>query len=185
MAWPWLGLLMPARAIRPEDREELLRSLRLCYWRTLNTLDGTLSSNSLTARQYLLLKALEEFGPLHAQELCRRLFVTPADVTGLSDRLVKKELIRRRRGSDDRRRVILEITETGRRSLSEARRRRDKVVDSMIRAMPPAEFKALMRGLGRILEVTSQARQAVAEDLGEGETGRGPSGPLPPDGAVG
>ncbi len=138
--------------ISPQDREALLMYLRLCYWRTLNRLDDVLGGMDLTARQFLILKALEENGPCNARSLCTMLSVTPADVTGLSTRLEHKRFVRRVRSMEDRRRVILEITDTGRKALDHAGRKRDKLVDSLISSMPASDFRTLLRGLEQMLE---------------------------------
>ncbi|MDE1820476.1 MAG: MarR family transcriptional regulator [Euryarchaeota archaeon] len=146
---------MPNSEITPEDREALLRNLRLCYWRTLNRLDETMAGIDLTARQFLFLKALEEDGPSNARKLCEVLFVTPADVTGLSSRLERKGYVRRVRSVEDRRRVILEITGPGRKALEQARRLRDRLVDSLISSMPFHDFRQMIDGLGTILRTLS------------------------------
>lgn len=153
---------MASARVRSVDREELLRHLRLCYWRTLNRLDEELEDCSLTARQYLLLKAVDEEGPLNARAICQKLLVTPADVTGLANRLERKKFLQRIRSIEDRRRVILEITPSGRKALLRARRQRDRLVDSMIHAVPATEFRATMRGLGKLLHAldASMGRRA-------------------------
>lgn len=130
--------------------------LRLCYWRTLNRLDEVLGSLDLTARQYLFLKALEENGPCSSRAVCDLLSVTPADVTGLSTRLERKRFVHRVRSMEDRRRVILEVTDSGRKALEQARKKREKLVDSLIGSMSPGDFRITLKGLEKMLQVVSQ-----------------------------
>jgi DNA-binding MarR family transcriptional regulator len=141
---------LTGRNIAPEDREALLRQVRLSYWRILKRLDKVLERSSLSARQYLILSALRQDGPTSARKLGEKLAVTPADVTGLTSRLERKALIRRVRSESDRRLVILELTDAGSRAVEAAARDRDELVDSMISSMSPNEFRMMLRGLARL-----------------------------------
>ncbi len=118
----------------------------------------------LTARQYLLLKALDEQGPLGSRTICETLLVTPADVTGLSTRLERKHYVHRIRSLEDRRRVTLEITDSGRKALENAGKKRDRVVDSLIQSMTPLEFRMTLKGMGRMLSVLGPGSPSKAAD---------------------
>ena len=156
---------MSDRTIEPEDREALLRGVRLSYWKILKRLDKTLESSSLSARQYLLLDALGTNGPMNARRLGEALAVTPADVTGLTARLERKGLVRRLRSESDRRLVILELTDAGAKAVEAARRDRDRLVDSLITSMTPNEFRMMLRGLSRIIGSAGPGTELAPPDV--------------------
>jgi MarR family transcriptional regulator, organic hydroperoxide resistance regulator len=68
----------------------------------------------LSNPQCLVLKAIDANGPSSLASMSRYLNVTPANMTGLVDRLEKKGLVRRTRKIGDRRVTIVELTDKGR-----------------------------------------------------------------------
>ena len=52
-------------------------------------------------------------GPISSAELSRKLYVTPANITGIIDRLEKKGLVERTRKDGDRRIALITLTESG------------------------------------------------------------------------
>src|SRR5215208_6764811 len=67
---------------------------------------------SLSLRQYAALNGIRE-GASSPGELARLWQVTPAVITGIIDRLERRELVRREPDPDDRRRLRLALTDTG------------------------------------------------------------------------
>jgi len=63
--------------------------------------------------QNLVMRNLKTYGPLSSAELSRKMFVTPANMTGIIDRLEAKGLVRRERKPSDRRVVLITMTEAG------------------------------------------------------------------------
>ena len=67
----------------------------------------------LTGPQSAVLRTLVKDGPLSSASLSRRLYVTPANITGIIDRLEKKGLVERTRKKGDRRVGLVRLTESG------------------------------------------------------------------------
>ena len=67
----------------------------------------------LTGPQSEALRTLKDEGPMSSAALSRRLYVTPSNVTGIIDRLEKKELVERIRKPRDRRISLISLTEKG------------------------------------------------------------------------
>ena len=67
----------------------------------------------LTPAQGAVLRSLVLCGPSSSADLSRSLYVTPANITGIVDRLEKKGLVVRNRQRDDRRIILLTLTEEG------------------------------------------------------------------------
>jgi DNA-binding MarR family transcriptional regulator len=69
--------------------------------------------HDLTGPQSSVLRTLDKYGPLSSASLSRRLYVTPSNVTGIIDRLEKKDLVKRARKEGDRRVALITLTEKG------------------------------------------------------------------------
>ena len=69
----------------------------------------------LTGSQSGVLRTIFNHGPLSSADLSRRMFVTPSNITGIIDRLEKKGLVERIRRREDRRIVLITLTEDGER----------------------------------------------------------------------
>lgn len=68
----------------------------------------------ITGPQSLVIKSLCEASiPLSPVKLSRQLNVTPANITGIIDRLEEKGLVKRTRQKDDRRTIMIELTPKG------------------------------------------------------------------------
>ena len=78
-----------------------------------------LAPMELSLQQYRALALLAE-GPAGATRLAERLTVSPPSVTAVIDGLVARRLVARTPDPDDRRRLSLALTKTGRRLLLEA-----------------------------------------------------------------
>ncbi|MFO7884114.1 MAG: MarR family transcriptional regulator [Desulfobacteraceae bacterium] len=88
------------------------------YIRKLNHVIHTGLSKSgqpygLTGSQCRLLRVLSDFGDLSSAQLSRKLYVTPANITGIIDRLEKKELVKRLMKQKDRRISHISLSEKG------------------------------------------------------------------------
>ena len=134
------------------DIEHLMRHLRLSYWKVLNHLDEELERSGLTTRQLLFLRTLAEKGPCNSRTVCEALHVTPADVTGLADRLQARRFIKRIRGRGDRRQVILEMTDKGRAALQTGSRLRRDLVTWIFADLTPRELKVTLKSLGKVVD---------------------------------
>lgn len=72
------------------------------------------TETSLTGPQLWVVKMLEESSPMKVSDLARRMYLNPATMVGLLDRLEAKGLVRRARSEQDRRVVLIDLTEQGR-----------------------------------------------------------------------
>lgn len=68
----------------------------------------------LTETQSDVLRTLLVYGAMSSADLSRTLYVTPANITGVIDRLEKKGLVERIRQQLDRRVALITLTEPGR-----------------------------------------------------------------------
>lgn len=118
---------------------------------------------SLTGTQLWVVKILKETAPMKVSDLARRMYLHPATMVGLLDRLETKGLLKRTRCEKDRRVVFIDLTEQGR----ELEVNSPEVVQSLLvnglEATGAKELKLISEGLRRI--VTILGAQDVAPKL--------------------
>ena len=73
-----------------------------------------IENRPLSRSQFVVLKLLKEQGPQKISDLSRELKVTLSAITNLSEKLIEKSYVERKRCEDDRRVVRLFITPKGR-----------------------------------------------------------------------
>ena len=67
----------------------------------------------LTGPQSAVLRNLFNSGPMSSADLSRTLYVTPSNITGIIDRLEKKQFVERIKKQGDRRVALITLTEPG------------------------------------------------------------------------
>jgi DNA-binding MarR family transcriptional regulator len=92
-----------------------------------------------------VLAALADFGPSSQRDLGARLRQDPSDVVSLLDDLQRRDLVRRERDPDDRRRHRVSITAAGRRALATAQRAVARREDVLLAALDDRERAELHR----------------------------------------
>jgi len=99
------------RGATPEIIDNLRRIFQAIneYSRTAEKTTG------LTGPQLWALKILDSASPIRVSDLAQRMYLRPATVVGILDRLEMKGLVSRTRSTEDRRAVDLTLTETGKR----------------------------------------------------------------------
>jgi DNA-binding MarR family transcriptional regulator len=76
--------------------------------------------HGITTPQLLILKQIENEAVITVSQLAKRISLKQATVTDILNRLEKKGLVRRKRDTSDRRRVLIEETDAGRQLLAAA-----------------------------------------------------------------
>jgi DNA-binding MarR family transcriptional regulator len=101
-----------------------------------------------------------ENGPRTVTQLAEQEGVAQPTVTNIITRLEKLSLVARRRGTDDGRKVLVELTPTGRKQLKETRARHSLALREQLEALPDSELQELVRA--------SNALQRLIERLQDG-----------------
>ncbi len=109
----------------------------------------------LTGSQLWVVKMLDGASPMKVSELARRMYLHPATMVGVLDRLEAKGLVQRTRSSDDRRVVHIFITDQGR---------------ELIQSSPEMTQGLLVKGLETLTEkkvmIISEGLQQIVGMLG-------------------
>ncbi|MBE3570894.1 MAG: MarR family transcriptional regulator [Bacillales bacterium] len=95
---------------------ELEQLLRRSYRMVKNELRNC-TGQYLNSTEFIVLKVIHEYGPLKASDISKTIEVSASHITAITDSLVEKGFITRKRSDIDRRRVELEITEKGKEML--------------------------------------------------------------------
>lgn len=98
---------------RVKETSEVIDNLRRLFQAVNGYAASSLQSTGLTGPQLWALKILARNAPLRLSELSRQMYLRPATVVGIIDRLEMKGLVTRTRSMKDRRAVDLVLSEKG------------------------------------------------------------------------
>jgi len=107
-------------------------------------------AHGLTPRQFAAMARLAEAGATSQNQLGRLVAMDVATVKGVADRLRKRGLIAAVPDPQDRRRVMLDLTDEGRRLIAEAVEAGREITQATLEPLSPEErktFLALLRKL--------------------------------------
>lgn len=113
----------------------------------------------LTLPQYRALFAVDRWGPCSAGGLAERLRVHTSSVTRVSDRLVRAGYLTRETNPDNRREVVLGITDEGRRHVTAVLDVRAAEVRRILLALPAGARADLARIAPIVAEADQRSRQ--------------------------
>jgi DNA-binding MarR family transcriptional regulator len=110
----------------------------------------------VTLPQYRALVVLASRGPQRVVDISTELNVNPSTGTRMCDRLVRKGLVRRYRGSRDRREVRLSLTPAGRDLVREVTRRRRDELERIVDKLPAKWHQAATQALRTLADSTGE-----------------------------
>ena len=97
-----------------------LRALRRILRATDRVTKSLATTTGTTPSQLLVLQEIEQRGEATPSAIASALQFGQPTVTSIVDRLVASELVTRRRSAEDRRQILLQVTDTGREVLDAA-----------------------------------------------------------------
>lgn len=114
------------------------------------------TSLDLTPERWRVLAALAAEPGQSMTALSRASVLPPASLTRHVDRLVAHGLVVRTHHTDDRRRVVADLTDTGRQAWAKVQAGEDQVAQALREAMGPERFDALLVGFRAASEALAQ-----------------------------
>ena len=146
------------------------RSLPMMLYRTLDAVmpefRAIFAEFELTEPQWRVLRVLWEHDGASVVELARVTLVAAPSLVGVLDRLQQAELIERRPGATDRRRVRVFLRPRGRGLEKRVRPLVEAAYARLERALTPAEWRALYDALDRLIDVrTGEAAQEASRGV--------------------
>jgi DNA-binding MarR family transcriptional regulator len=132
----------PFRSIQEQVVINLMRTTRAVEESWIQYLKRT---EGISQSQYNILRILRGARPnaLKISEISDRMITRDPDVTRLIDRLIKQGLVRRERGTDDRRVVLVEITAQGLAMLTRLDDPAGDYTDGAMAGLKPQQLRTL------------------------------------------
>lgn len=98
----------------------------------------------MSLRQCLVLADIERYGRHHPEGipmnlLAKRVGMTPSAASHMVDTLVRLEMVQRRSSEEDRRAVLVSVTEYSRRITELVERGKDAAVEELLKVLTPEE----------------------------------------------
>jgi DNA-binding MarR family transcriptional regulator len=151
------------RAAPPPRLGDVLEFMRL-IWALDHALDTTskrmMASVGVTGPQRLVIRIVSRFPGITAGQIAELLHVHPSTLTRIVKLLERRDLLRRRADPRDGRRVILGLTEAGRRIETSAAGTVEAAVRRVLSETPPAHLDRTREVLDRLTRVLSEQRHA-------------------------
>ena len=107
----------------------------------------------ITAPQLICLYSLAQHGNMTLSDLAKEVNLGTSTVNGIVDRLEEKQYLTRTRSSNDRRKVILSITESGHKITRQAPMLLQDRLSASLRSLPELEQATITLSLERIVEL--------------------------------
>ena len=118
----------------------------------------------ITVAQSHLLVFINEKGQITMSELARAMGVTSGAATGLITRLVRRRLITRSYGKEDRRNVVVKLTPQAKALVNSVLAIRKKRLKRVLSVITPEEQKAFRRVLKKVLAVLTKEHVSVKDE---------------------
>lgn len=120
---------------------------------------------NLTTSQLLVLQTMAEEGEMTVGEIAAKVSLAQASVTSIIDRLQGMSLVYRERGSTDKRKVFVKLTEAGSTLLDKAPTALHDRFSDAFRELEPWEQSMIVAVLGRVASMMDADRIQVAPVL--------------------
>jgi len=114
----------------------------------------------LTTSQLQILAVIDDSGQpeVSMSEMARDLAVTMPSVTGLVDQLIRRGLASRRHDDKDRRRVLVSLTDVGRKALADVREAMVDIVARLLEGISEEDRESLVIAAERIHALSLEIR---------------------------
>lgn len=129
-----------------------------------HTLDAWMGIN-LTVPQIKSLFFIANEGTTNFTRLASALGVTPANVTGIIERLVEQGLVSRQENPDNRRSLTLQVTEKGENTIANLRERRAGRTTQILAHLSVPELNVVLHGFRFFVEAAGTAEKAGGETV--------------------
>jgi DNA-binding MarR family transcriptional regulator len=141
--------------------DDALNSHRVVHRALLNAKSNRWRDIDITMQQLRAIYLLRDEGEMTVGRLAEMFDMGLPAASLLADRLVRAGLVIRRADASDRRRVLLSLSRTGDRLVSELREGSQALLRRWLSTLSPEDLDALSRGWQALAEVASRHGQAL------------------------
>lgn len=107
----------------------------------------------ITGPQLWTIKTIAENSPINVKDLAARIFLHPATVVGIIDRLESKGLVKRTRSNEDRRNVEIDLTDSGRELVDRSPEVAQGLLITGLKSLTSRELENLAEGLEKLVNI--------------------------------
>ncbi|MHC4600759.1 MAG: MarR family winged helix-turn-helix transcriptional regulator [Planctomycetota bacterium] len=128
---------------------DVMRRLAHHHNRALSFSD---SDPDLTRAQMATVVQIGREGETTMGSLAEGLGIAPGSLTGVVDRLIEKDLVKRERDQTDRRRVVVALSPEGKKVFSRFQERTSRFADTLFSLLDPEESGTLVQLMERLVD---------------------------------
>jgi len=139
--------------VRPVIVSEVIDDIRRIFQVIKEKSKKVEAETQLTGSQLWVIKILSESPSIKVSELASRMYLHPATMVGLLDRLESKGLVKRVRSKKDRRVVHVELTSQGQSVVESSPEVVQRLLASGLEHLSDAEIKETSVGLRHIVKI--------------------------------
>ncbi|MFC2035981.1 MarR family winged helix-turn-helix transcriptional regulator [Chloroflexota bacterium] len=110
----------------------------------------------ITAQHLMIMRTLEESGPLHVSEIGSSLLISNSQMTHLTDKLISLGLIERQPDYSDRRTIIIILTSNGEKTIRKVTGLIRNNIEAKLSAIPEEELETLSTSLKNIVNILAK-----------------------------
>lgn len=132
--------------------EQVGHLLRKAYQRHMAIFQQNVGDSQLTAVQFITLCAVRDNGPSSLTELVAVTAVDQATIRGIVERLKARELITLGHDAQDKRKVIVHLSDSGRAAVDQTVPRAQEISELTLSHLNPAERVAMVYLLRKMIE---------------------------------
>ena len=155
--------------------DSILRSLRRIT-RAIDLYSKKLAANhQLTGPQLVCLRVLAQIDQMSPSELSKQISLSQATVTGILDRLERRELLTRQRSSIDKRRVHIKLTPAGQKLVNSAPTPLHQRFAQQLAELPKDKQFTIDQVLAQVVEMMEAEELDAAPMLAAGPVGVEPT----------
>lgn len=141
------------------DINETLNELLVKLFRSINTIEEqairTEEYRDVTANDMHVIEAIGLDAAKNMTSVARTLAVTTGTLTIAMNSLVKKGYVQRVRSEEDRRVVLVFLTDKGKKAFLHHKQFHDEMISRVVERLSPQEQEVLCRSLGNLLDFFS------------------------------
>jgi DNA-binding MarR family transcriptional regulator len=140
-------------AKKSEEIPEVIDNVRRIF-HAINEYSKTIErTTGLTGPQLWAVKLLAKAAPMRVSDLARQMYLHPATVVGILDRLETKGLVTRNRSKEDRRTVDLLLTDKGKELAATAPEVAQVMLMKGLEELPDEQFSCVEEGMKQVVRL--------------------------------
>ena len=165
---------MPSKIERITD---VIDNLRRVFQVVHGHSQKAIRETGLTGPQLWAVKVIADSGPIKVSDIASRMYLHPATVGGILDRLEVRNLVVRTRSHQDRRVVYVDLTEQGRELVSKAPEVAQGLLVKGLEVLSDEQFSRIAEGMEQVVRILgaenitpqplSQAKTVIKEETHE------------------